>query len=472
MKNANPKAWLQVALAGVALALPLFMTGVRAPSANAVPSYSRQTGFPCKSCHTTPPELTPLGRQFKLNGYTITGMPVNKVEKTSKEAPLTLLQNLPLSVFFETSYTQTNKTVPGTQNQSFEFPQDVSLFVAGAWAAHVGSFVQFTYDTQADHFSWDLTDIRYANSRMLFGKNFVYGLDLNNTPGVEDLWHNTPAWGYPFIADDQAPTPAAGPVIGALATDVAGFGTYGMWDDHLYFNVTGYRSEHLGLGQPNSGEGAGINIHGLAPYWRAAWQQTWGNNYLEVGTYGLFMRSTPDSVVGPSGETFGTLRDNYTDVAADFQYDRTIPRFHNDILSLRGGYIHENSTLNASATEDIGAAAFPRHHLNTVMANAEYHFGDRYSGAFGWFSTTGTRDPVLFAPSEDPGGSANGSPRNSGYILNLSWWPTQNIDIAAQYTGYIKFNGGSRNYNGAEDPANMRNPSDNNTLYILARFIF
>jgi len=485
MKRINPKMWLQVALAGISLTLPIFVSGVRAPSASAVPSYSRQTGFPCKSCHTTPPELTPLGRQFKLNGYTITGMPVNKVEKTSKEAPLTLLQNLPLSVFFETSYTQTNKVQPGTQNQSFEFPQDVSLFVAGAWAAHVGSFVQFTYDTQDDHFSWDLTDIRYANTRNLFGKSFVYGLDLNNTPGVEDLWHSSAAWGYPFIADDQAPTPTAGPIVQALATDVAGFGAYGMWNDHLYFNVTGYRSEHIGFGQPNGigcssgntggpGACAAFNIHGLAPYWRAAWQQTWGNNYLEVGSYGMFMRSTPNDVVVPAGETFGTLRDNYTDVAADFQYDRTIPRFHNDVVSLRGAYIHENSTLNASASDSVtpdGAlAAFPRHHLNTVMANAEYHFGDRYSGAFGWFNTTGTRDPVLFAPSDDPGGSANGRPTSSGYILNLSWWPTQNIDLAAQYTGYFKFNGGTTNYNGSDTAP--RNASDNNTLYILARFIF
>ena len=470
MKKVNPKTWLQVALAGLSLIAPIFISGIRAPSASAVPSYSRQTGFPCKSCHTTPPELTPLGRQFKLNGYTITGMPVNKVEKTSKEAPLTLLQNLPLSVFFETSYTQTNKVQPGTQNQSFEFPQDVSLFVAGAWAAHLGSFVQFTYDTQDDHFSWDLTDIRYANTRSLFGKSFVYGLDLNNTPGVEDLWHSTAPWGYPFIADDQAPTPTAAPIVQSLATDVAGFGSYGMWNNHLYFNVTGYRSEHIGNSQPNPGEGASFNIHGLAPYWRVAWQQTWTNNYLEVGGYGMSMKSTPNSVVGPSGETTGTLRDNYTDVAADFQYDRTIPRFHNDILSLRGTYIHENSTLNASASEENGLAAFPNHHLNTVMANAEYHFGDRFSGAFGWFNTTGTRDPLLFAPSDDPGGSANGSPSNSGYILNLSWWPTQNIDLAAQYTGYFKFNGGTTNYNGSI--AAPRNASDNNTLYILARFVF
>src|SRR6266481_8533135 len=48
---------------------------VQVPTASAIPSYARQTGFPCKSCHYMPPELTPLGRAFKLNGYTITGKP-------------------------------------------------------------------------------------------------------------------------------------------------------------------------------------------------------------------------------------------------------------------------------------------------------------------------------------------------------------------------------------------------------------
>jgi len=465
MRAFETKYWLPVVLVGLSLLAPAFL-GLKTPTAEAVPSYSRQTGFPCRSCHTTPPELTPLGRQFKLNGYTITGMPVNKVEKSSKEAGLTLLQNLPLSVFFETSYTQTDKTQPGTQNQSFEFPQDVSLFVAGAWAPHLGSFVQFTYDAQDDHFSWDQTDIRYSNARKLFGKDLVYGITLNNTPGVEDLWHTTPAWSYPFIAPDQAPTPAAAPIVDSLAQDVAGFGAYEMWGDHVYFASTMYRSEHLGNAQPNSGAGATFNIHGLAPYWRGAWQQTWGNNYLEVGSYGLFMRSTPGSVIGPSGENGGTLRDNYTDVAADFQYDRTIPKLRNDIVSLRGVYIHENSNLNASSNEALGLAALDRHHLNTVMANAEYHFGDRYSGTFGWFNTSGTKDALLFAPNPITG-SANGSPRNSGYILNLSWWPVQNVDLAAQYTGYWSFNGRSTNYDGFG-----RNAADNNTVYILARFIF
>src|SRR6516225_2969052 len=39
----------------------------------ALPSYARQTGQQCAACHNGFPELTPYGRQFKLNGYTWTG---------------------------------------------------------------------------------------------------------------------------------------------------------------------------------------------------------------------------------------------------------------------------------------------------------------------------------------------------------------------------------------------------------------
>jgi len=65
---------LHAMLAPIALVL-VILTFAR--PASAVPSFARQTGYTCSQCHTTPPELTPLGRQFKLNGYTITGMPAS-----------------------------------------------------------------------------------------------------------------------------------------------------------------------------------------------------------------------------------------------------------------------------------------------------------------------------------------------------------------------------------------------------------
>ena len=41
--------------------------------AHALPSFARQTGQPCGTCHTDYPGLTPYGRLFKLGGYTAGG---------------------------------------------------------------------------------------------------------------------------------------------------------------------------------------------------------------------------------------------------------------------------------------------------------------------------------------------------------------------------------------------------------------
>jgi hypothetical protein len=439
----------------------LFLVAMNPPTASAVPSYARQTGLACSGCHYTPPELNPAGRRFKLLGYVDKGddTKVIKTDGGKSRAALDLLASLPLSVMLDTSFTATKSPIPATQNGSFEFPQDISLFLSGAWTSNVGSFLQVTYDTKDDRFTSDNTDIRYANKRNLYGKELVYGLDLNNNPTVSDLWNSTPAWGFPWIASDFAPTPAATPIInGALAQDVAGLGAYAMWNNHLYLEGTIYRSEHVGGPQPNPGIVATYNIRGVAPYWRAAWQELTAKTQYEIGTYGMHLRSTPPN---PNGIVPGP-EDEYTDFAFDTQIDRTL--FRKDVLSFRGTFIHENSDLLASVAQ--GVTTLGSHHLNTLLANAEYHFGNRYTGTFGWFDTGGTVDPGLYAPAA-VSGSANGDPRGAGYIANVSFWPWQNLQLAAQYIGYTRFNGGTTNYDGSG-----RNASSNNTIYLDAKFIF
>ncbi len=458
----------------------LFLAVLNPPSAMAVPSYARQTGLACSGCHYAPPELNPAGRRFKLLGYVDRGDQTKTVTSEGKKthAALDLLASLPLSVMFEASFTNTNSPVPNvaanptppptylvspTQNGSFQIPQDISLFLAGAWTSNVGSFLQVTYETQGDHFTSDNTDIRYANKTKLSGKELVYGLDLNNNPTVEDLWNSTPAWGYPWIASNTAPTPTASPVInGGLAQDVAGFGGYAMWNDHLYLNMELYRSQHVGGPEPNPGIGYTHNIVGVAPYWRVAWQQSTGTTQFEIGTYGMHMKDSPNTI--PSGGATD-IYDAYTDWAFDTQYDRTL--FRKDVVSLRGTYIRENSQLAYSCS--TGAASVCGHHLNTFMTDAEYHLGNRYTGTFGWFIAEGTADINLYGPPPPApvSGSANGDPRSAGYIANVSFWPWQNLQLAAQYTGYTRFNGGSTNYDGAG-----RNASGNNTFYLDAKFLF
>jgi hypothetical protein len=413
-----------------------------------------------------PPELTPLGRAFKLNGYTMAGKPTVTSPGKGNTSGLSILESFPLSVMLDTSITSLKSPQPASQNGSFQLPQQASLFLAGAWATHVGSFVQVTYTSQGDHFTWDNSDIRYANSTKLFNKDLAYGITLNNNPTVEDLWNSTPAWGFPWVNSDWAPGPTAGAIInGGLAQDVAGLGGYAMWNNHLYLAATGYRSAHIGVNQPNTGldNGGGslsVNIRGIAPYWRVAWQQNSKNNNLEIGTYGMHVKTTPGAITG--------LEDSYTDWAADFQYDRTIPQFKGDVLSIRGTYIRENSALVATFPS---GSNFVQHHLNTIQANAEYHLGDKYAATVGFFNVNGTPDPLLFNAGSLPPlpvtGSANGDPRSTGFIGNLSWWPVQNIGLSLQYTGYTRFNGAATNYDGAG-----RNADSNNTLYLVARFVF
>jgi hypothetical protein len=440
----------------LAIAVLSALTGLLATPAMAVPSYARQTGLSCSACHTTPPELNGAGRRFKLLGYTDRADDTAAVKNDpgTRHSGLDLLKTLPISAWFESSLTSLKTAQPGTQNGNFELPQDVSLFLSGAWASHVGSFSQITYSTQDDHFTIDNTDVRFANKTKLSGRELVYGLTLNNNPTIEDLWNSTPGWGFPFIASDAAPTPTAAPIISSLAQDVAGLGAYAMWDSHFYLGGTVYRSQHVGTAQPNTGQNAGFNIQGVAPYWRAAWQFSSPTNQLEIGTYGMHMASTPNSVSG--------VRDTFTDWAFDFQLDHTLFRY--DTLSVRGTYIHESSTLDATLA--AGGAQTSTHHLDSTNINAAYHFGNRFSASVGWFDTSGTADSLLF-PQSAVSGSANGDPKSAGFVTSFSYWPVQNVQLGLQYTAYTRFNGASTNYDGAG-----RDASANNTTYVLARFVF
>jgi len=442
----------------LAISIAAITAGVLAsPNARAITSFARQTGLPCSSCHTIPPELTPFGRAFKLNGYTMTGMPQIQAKPSHEEAGLNLSRYMPIAAFIQVSDSGTNRPQPGTENWNAEFPQSASLFLAGAMSDHVGSFIQVTYDAQGDHFSWDNTDIRYANRTNFAGKDLVYGLTFTNNPTVEDLWNDTPAWGFPWVGPNQTPTPMAGTLIdGGLAQDVGGLGGYAMWNNHLYGTAAIYRSVHIGGAQPNSGVGFGINIRGAAPYWRLAWQQTMGNNYLEVGTYGMHVASTPGTVLGPE--------DYYTDVAVDSQYERILPSLNNNTISIHTTYIHESTNLQA--TYGLEGAAFPHHDLSTFKLDGTYHFRNKYGATLGYFNTWGTADPVLYAQAPIAG-SANGDPKSDGYILQFAYWPWQNIDFTAQYVGYLNFNGGSTNYDAAG-----RNATNNNAAYFTAWFIF
>ncbi len=80
--------------------------------------------------------------------------------------------------------------------------------------------------------------------------------------------------------------------------------------------------------------------------------------------------------------------------------------------------------------------------------------------------TTGSTDTGLY-PADPVEGSANGSPKTTGFIGELDYDPWENVRLGLQYTGYGNFNGGSTDYDGSG-----RDDSDNNTLLLFAWLAF
>ncbi len=320
--------------------------------AHAVPSFARQTGLSCNVCHSSPPELTAFGRDFKLRGYILSDMTASDKVGTSKS--LLLSKNIPLSFMVLLSNTAFQNVAPSTQNSAVGFPQQLSIFLAGGLASHFGALAQVTYSHSSDIFAMDNTDLRYANQTKLGGKELDYGVTLNNNPAVQDLWNSTPAWGFPWISSEAGVGPIAGALIdGTLGGDVAGAGVYSMWNKHLYTEVSAYRSEHEGGPVPINGAGFQYNISAAAPIGVLPGSRHWELTIFEVGTYGLAANSHPNSVAGPV--------DRYIDPSLDFQFERP---FGANLLDAHGTWIHESSNLERDFCRRWSgcSAPCPQHH--------------------------------------------------------------------------------------------------------------
>ena len=428
--------------------------------AAAVPSFASQTGMPCSQCHTLSfgPALTAYGRQFKLNGYTF-----NQGEHA-----------MPLAVMAQGGFSHVETAPPEPAAEHFATNDNlsvdqVSVFVATRLFDGVGMFAQGTYSGEDRHFSWDNTDIRYARPVTLFGTDAIVGISVNNNPTVQDLWNSTPAWAYPYITSPLVPGPAAAPIIsGGLAQVVLGATAYAMIHDHFYLEAGAYKGlsdrwlGNVGLYPDNN-----AHINGAAPYWRASYQLSGGadqQHYFSVGTFGMDVKLQPDPTVPDT--------DRYTDVAFDatYQYTPTGPAS----ISANASLIHEKQQLNASF--NAGAAANATNHLNSLELDVSYIWRQTWSASVGLFDTSGSHDAGLYAPAQFSG-SNNGSPDSRGYTVQLEWvpfgkkgswgWPWVNVRTGVQYTGYVRFNGDSSNYDGFG-----RSASDNDSLFLFLWLIF
>ena len=426
----------------------------------AVPSFARQTGMSCNACHTAWPELTPFGRIFKIGGFHFS----TASEKAPYRPPIAAMFQASATFLNDNDGVLTNGIAPfdnadDSTTDRYNFPQQASLFYGGRIIDHFGALSQVTYDGTANDIALDLTDVRYARNASLGGTNLDFGVTLNNSPTVEDVWNSTPTWGFPYASSAVAPTPAASALIdGGLDAQVGGLGVYAFWHNLVYADFTVYRTTDDGITRPlGAGTTVDTETDGAVPYWRLAFQQDWGSNSLEVGTYGLYARVYPDGITGDS-------TDKFTDLALDAQY-QFIASPH--LFSIQGTYIHEKQDWDGSYK--LGDVANRNSSLDEYKVNANYYYRSRY-GTFGgtvaYFLTDGDNDDLLYAPAPVDG-SRTGSPDSSGFILQADCIFRDKYKFALQYTIYDQFNGSSSNYDGSG-----RDASDNNTFYALVWLMF
>ena len=450
--------------------------------AMAVPSFARQTGMACAACHTVFPELTPFGREFKLNGYVLDNIKQIKGINIENRSTLALNSLPPISVMLQVSYTHTGSALPDSNpggdpalSQAFAkdgdvlFPQQASIFYAGKIADGLGAFMQLTYDGVGDSFGFDNTDIRYARhltiggtpskdpdhpDTVVGGQDLVLGITVNNSPTVQDVWNTTAAWGFPYAGSSVAPGAITSTKLeaggGGLGQSAGGAGVYAWWNNSLYAELSLYTAAIRGGTHPLDSGQAGV-IHGVSPYWRLAYESRWDRNSLMIGTYGI------DAHIHPgNGHALAGPIDQYRDVAGDIQY-QFIGEDH--IFTVLTTYIHENQSLDASFAS--GLAANSSNTLKTFKIAGEYTYQRMIGGSLGFFTTSGSSDANLYAPAAVSGSALN-SPDTQGQIAELNYLPWLNTKLQLQYTRYTKFNGSGSNYDGA-----ARNAGDNNTLYLL-----
>lgn len=450
-----------VVVAALALLAAFALSSLLATDpAHAVPSFARQTGQPCASCHTAFPELTPFGRRFKLAGYTLQG-------GDWKGPPVALMV---MPGFTHTRSAQDAPPDPGLKTNDNFVTQQVTGLLAGQIYGNLGSFIQVSGNPVTGQVWFDGSDVRYVDQFKLFGADTYLGLTVNNTPTIQDVWNTADAWQFPELSSAVAAFSPPGTHIDALAQSVAGAGAYVFWNDMLYAELTaygGYNKSTLEAFGMMPSPNPDVQV-GVQPYWRLAFEPHWGDHYLEVGTFGMYGRTAAGGVYG----TIGNGTDNYTDVGFDsqYQYDGSLYS-----VTVKVSDIIEYQNLNSTISQ--GGSTNLNNKLNNFKANASFVWDHTYELSGGYFNVSGTSDPIWDTAA--CGCNAVSSPNGSGLIFDAAYLPfshgspgpysTYNVRIGVQYVHYLQLYGGTNNFDGGIPPGGgTHNASGNDTLFVYA----
>jgi len=426
-------------------------------SAQALPSFARQTGQSCVACHAGGqfPELTPYGRLFKLTGYT-NGVQTN-----------------PLAAMIVGDYTGTRNNSDGAGGSISPKDKQMlidysSVFLGGKITDVIGGFAQFTYSSYdhqdasgnwVSHLGSDNFDLRYADRKVDTSRDVIWGVTLNNNPTVQDVWNSTPAWGYPYVSSTLGAfggAPASTLIEGGLAQQVAGIGAYVYLNKSLYLELTSYQTAKDTWSFLSLGNKKGDTYHpltymdGSSPYARLAYTYEWGAQNVMVGAFAMNAKILP--MDDSNNPVYGQGSTEYRDTGFDAQYQYLLDP-HAFTAQIR--YVKEEIRDHTQTLYDGPAS------LRSFKVKGSYVYLAKYGASLAYSNVNGSSDATAYADS------ANFSPDTQMWTPEVFWLPMQNLRVGLQYNYFTRYLGASNNYDG-----NGRNASDNDTTYLYMWYAF
>lgn len=435
--------------------------------AASIPTYARQTGQNCVSCHAGGqfPELTAYGRLFKLTGYTMGS-------RTS----------VPLAIMGTVSMTK--QSTSGSVDAASDYPRNglfsfttASIFAGGKITDNIGLFGQWTfnaYDSQNGNGEWvghsgsDQFDLRYADRFVDAKRDLIVGASLNNNPGVTDVWNtfNSAFGSVPGYVPVSNPAGTVGfftsapvsPMIVNLGQAAAGKNIYAYWNNLLYAELGLYQTANgvfSFMSQGISDANMTTKLKGQNPYLRLALNHDWGAHSAMIGLHALEANiySDPTNLASPTSR--------FRDLGIDGQYQYILDPH---TISAQASYTRENQYYpdpfwNAGNPAYTAANANASNTINYLRLKGTYVYQAKYGASLGYVNATGSADALAYAAN------VGNVPNTSFWIPEIFWTPIQNVRIGAQYYKFTKYNGASSNYTTNAD-GSARNAKDNNTLFV------
>ncbi len=441
--------------------------------ASAIPVFARQTGFKCVACHVGGeyPQLTSLGRMFKLTGYTMgDANDIFNLTTNVDRPPVAVMLQTARQFYTNTTPAAGNGTAPSS---SFDL-QVVSLFAGGHITDNLGAFVQWTWNkydgniTSGSQYTQssgiDNTELRWADRIVTPTKDIIYGVYTNNRSTMSDVWNTTENWtsdwiGYFNAGGAQAPGTF---MMGATAQHAeVGVGAYGFLNKTWYGELGVYKSiTHGPLSFMTGGAtgSTGVPLLDPSPYLRLAYNKEWGPNSFEVGLHGMTSYAHNYNPVLNYSDWSGSVS-TYRDLGVDAQYQYVLDPHY---FSAHFRLTHEamNNVLGVTNAGG-GTPTNPTDTLNETWADVTYIYRAKYGAMLFYHGATGSSDTGLY------GMGPTGSPNWQSWMPSVFWAPYQNVRLGYMYTFYTQMGGVSGN-----QLTGGLGPHDFNTSMLYATIVY